>query len=152
MECSVCGSSMVKTSGKAGGYYGCLGAAKGYCESRLLVRRTLAERVILEAVRQRITDTESLRYVFEKVEAEVGRMLATAPESIRLKQAELESVQRRIANFVDFVAQGRGSKALADALALAEQKAEERHGSSRPSTAPRGQRCPCRQWPGSRSG
>jgi len=35
-------------------------------------------------------------------------MLATAPESIRLKQAELESVQRRIANFVDFVAQGRG--------------------------------------------
>jgi hypothetical protein len=29
-------------------------------------------------------------------------MLAAAPESIRMKQAELESVQRRIANFVDF--------------------------------------------------
>jgi len=40
-----------------------------------------------------------------------------------MKQAELDSVQRRIANFVDFVAQGRGSKALAEALVLAEQKA-----------------------------
>jgi site-specific DNA recombinase len=125
MECGVCGSAIVKASGKGGGYYGCLGAAKGSCESRLLVRRTLAERVILEAVRQRIADTESLRYVFERVEAEVGKMLATAPESIRLKQAELDSVQRRIANFVDFVAQGRGSKALAEALVLAEQKADE---------------------------
>jgi hypothetical protein len=76
-------------------------------------------------VRQRITDTASLRYVFEKVEGEVGKILATAPESVRMKQAELESIQRRIANFVDFVAQGRGSKALAEALVLAEQKADE---------------------------
>ena len=87
-------------------------------------RRTLAERVIVGAVRERLADTESLRYVFDKVEAEVAKLLATAPESIRQKEAELEAVSRRITSFVEFVAQGRGSKALAEALALAEKRAE----------------------------
>jgi hypothetical protein len=101
------------------------GAAKGSCENRLLVRRSLGRTGDSRGRAARIADSESLRYVFEKVEAEVGKMLATAPESIRMKQAELDSVQRRIANFVDFVAQGRGSKALAEALVLAERKADE---------------------------
>jgi hypothetical protein len=82
------------------------------------------EGVILGAVRERLADAESLRYVFEKVEAEVAKLLATAPDDIRQKEAELDATSRKIEHFVEFVGQGRGSKALAEALMLAEKKAE----------------------------
>jgi hypothetical protein len=42
------------------------------------------------------------------------------PEVVQLEAA----VSRKIAHFVEFVGQGRGSKALAEALMLAEKKAE----------------------------
>ena len=38
------------------------------------------------------------------------------PETIRLKEAEFDAEQRRVGNFVEFVAEGLGSRALADAL------------------------------------
>jgi hypothetical protein len=48
-------------SGKSGGYYGCLAASKGgACENKMLVRRTLAETVILEAVKDEIADPERI--------------------------------------------------------------------------------------------
>jgi hypothetical protein len=128
MVYGVCGSAIVKASGKAGGYCGCLAAAKGSGESRTLVRRTLAERMILGAVRERLADAESLRYVFEKVEAEVAKLLAAAPDDIRQKEAELDAISRKIAHFVEFDGQGPGSKALAEALMLAEKKAEALNG------------------------
>src|SRR5262245_61396466 len=45
MSCGACGNAIAQVSGKSGGYYGCLSAAKGACSNRLLVKRTLAERV-----------------------------------------------------------------------------------------------------------
>ena len=50
MTCASCGSTIAKVSGKSGGYYGCLGAKKGACDNRLLVRRALVERVVLAAL------------------------------------------------------------------------------------------------------
>jgi hypothetical protein len=38
------------------------------------------------------------------------------PDSLELKEAELTAEQRRMANFVDFIDEGRGSQALAKAL------------------------------------
>ncbi len=52
--CGVCGNSVAKVSGKNGGYLGCIKATRRGCDNRLLVRRTLAERVILAAVRERL--------------------------------------------------------------------------------------------------
>jgi hypothetical protein len=46
-----CGATIDEVSGKSGGYYGCLAATKGARDNRTLVRRTLAEKVILGAVR-----------------------------------------------------------------------------------------------------
>jgi len=54
MVCGKCKATIAQVSGKAGGYYGCLGAAKGACENEMLVRRKLAETVILEAVREQL--------------------------------------------------------------------------------------------------
>jgi site-specific DNA recombinase len=42
MVCGCCGATIAQVSGKAGGYY------EGACENKTLVRRTLAEKVILQ--------------------------------------------------------------------------------------------------------
>ena len=47
------------------------------------------------------------------------------PETIRLKEAEFDAEQRRVGNFVEFVAEGRGSRALADALTASGKRLED---------------------------
>ena len=122
MKCAACGGSISKVSGKSGGYYGCLAAAKGNCENHVLVRRTLAEKVVLSAVRERLADAEAIRYLLERVEAELHRIASGVPEDLRLKEAAFDREERRMANFVDFVADGRGSRALGEAIAETERK------------------------------
>jgi len=125
MVCGVCGGAIVKASGKSGGYYGCLGGAKAKCANRLLVRRTLAERIILAAVREKLASAENLAYVLQRVEREVAKAASETPENMRLKEAELEGEERRVANFVQFIGDGRGSQALAEALIASERRRDE---------------------------
>jgi hypothetical protein len=54
----------------------------------------LAERRVIEAVRERITDASSLQHVLKRVEAEVRRLAAHVPEDLKLKRAALASPQR----------------------------------------------------------
>ena len=63
MVCGICGGAIGKRSGKAGGYYGCLNAGKGACDNKLIVRRTVAERIILAALQEKLNDTDNLIYV-----------------------------------------------------------------------------------------
>ena len=125
MICGCCGATIAKVSGKSGGYYGCLGTKKGACGNRLLVRRILVERIVLAAVRDRLAHSENLDYVLAKLEQEVANASTATPEAIRLKEAELDAEQRRIGNFIEFVAEGRGSRALADALTASEKRVED---------------------------
>ncbi len=124
MICGVCGSAVAKVSGKAGGYYGCLSAARGRCTNKVLTRRTLAEKIVLSNVRERLGSIEALRYLLEKVEEELRRSADSVPEQVKLGVAELEKEQRRLANFIEFVADGRGSRALGDAVLETERRVE----------------------------
>lgn len=124
MTCCRCGATIAQVSGKAGGYYGCLGAAKGACDNKMLVRRKLAETIILNAVREQLSRAEHIRYLLEQVEAEVARLYAHVPEAVRTKEAELGAEERRLVNFVDFIGEGRGSQALGKALVETERRAE----------------------------
>jgi site-specific DNA recombinase len=124
MVCGTCESAIAQVSGKSGGYYGCLAAAKGACENKLLVRRKLAERVILATVRERLADPEGIRHVLRRVEDEIVKLRSDVPEAIRLKEAELGSEERRLANFLDFMGEGRGSRALGEALVETERRVE----------------------------
>ncbi|MDQ6803494.1 MAG: hypothetical protein M3065_00700 [Actinomycetota bacterium] len=111
-------------SGKGGGYYGCLAATKGACENKTLVRRTLAEKVILEAVKDEIADPEHVTYVLRRVEEEIAKLRSELPDTLKLKETELSAEQRRLANFVDFIGEGRVSQALAKALVETERRVE----------------------------
>jgi hypothetical protein len=102
--------------------------AKSGCDNRLLVRRTLAERVILSTLRDRLLSAENVDYVLRRVEQEVARLTADVPETLRLKQAELAAEKRKIGNFIEFIGEGRGSRALAEALGAAEHRAEQLRG------------------------
>ena len=124
MVCGKCGATIAQVSGKGGGYYGCLGATKGACDNKLLVRRHLVEKIILDTVRDRLSDPQHIEYVLKRVATEVGKLYAHVPESIRLKETELTAEQRRLANFIDFIGEGRGSRTLAQALLESEQKVE----------------------------
>jgi hypothetical protein len=128
MTCAKCGAAIAQVSGKAGGYYGCLGATKNACDNRVLVRRKLAERVILSAVKEKLCSTDHLQYLLQRVEQEIRELNRDLPETIKIKQAEHESEKRRIQNFVEFVAEGRGSRALGEALAASERRADELRG------------------------
>ena len=122
MVCGCCGATIAQVSGKSGGYYGCLAATKGACQNKTLVRRTLAEKVILEAVQDQISDPEHIAYVLQRVEQEIAKQRADLPDTLKLKEAELGAEQRRLANFVDFIGEGRGSQALAKALVETERR------------------------------
>ena len=122
MVCGKCGATIAEVSGKGGGYYGCIGATKGACDNKLLVRRSLVEKIILDMVQEQLTDPQHIEYVLRRVAAEVGKLYTHVPESIRLKETELTAEQRRLANFVDFIAEGRGSRTLAQALFDSERK------------------------------
>jgi hypothetical protein len=124
MVCGVCGAPIAQMSEKAGGYYGCLGAAKGACENRVLVRRKLAEEVIVGAVREQLSRTEQIRYTLGRVEAKVAQFSAHLSETLRAKEVELGAGERHPGNFVDFIGEGRGSQALAKALLKTERRVE----------------------------
>ncbi len=124
MVCGACGAAIAQVSGKSGGYYGCLAAAKGACENKLLVRRKLTEGTIIAAIQQRLADPEQIEYVLLRVEDEVAKLQSDVPETIRIKEAELGSEERRLANFLDFIGEGRGSQALAKALAETERRVD----------------------------
>ena len=122
MVCGTCGATMAQVSGKAGGYYGCIAATKGACDNTLLVRRTLVEKIILAALQARLAAAEAIDYTLRRVEEEIGKLSAHIPETLRLKETELNAEERRLANFVDFIGEGRGSRTLAQALLDTERK------------------------------
>jgi hypothetical protein len=122
--CASCGATIAQVSGKNGGYYGCLAATNGACDNKTLVRRTLAEKVIVEAVKDELADPEHVAYVLRRVEEEIAKLRSDLPETLKLKQAELSAEQRRLANFVDFIGEGRGSQALGKALVETERRVE----------------------------
>ena len=124
MVCGCCGATIAQVSGQNSGYYGCLAATKGACENRTLVRRTLVEKIILRAVQEQISDPEHIAYVLKPVEDEIAKLRSDLPDSLKLKEAELTAEQRRLANFVDFIGEGRGSAALAKALTETERRVD----------------------------
>jgi hypothetical protein len=62
------------------------------------------------------------RTSFSGVEEEVAKLRSDLPDTLKLKEAELTAEQRRLANFVDFIGEGRGSQALAKALVETERR------------------------------
>jgi hypothetical protein len=107
MNCGVCSGAIAQVSGKGGGYYGCLAAARGRFENKLLVRRSLTERIVLDAMRDVLTQPDNVHYAIERAEVEIRDLLGEGEDHLRVKRAELEAEERRVTNFIEFIAEGR---------------------------------------------
>jgi|SRR5712692_9488747 hypothetical protein len=73
--------------------------------------------------RWKLLDPASIRHVLERVETEVRILHAHLPEEIQIKRAALVAEERRIANYIEFIGQGKGTRTLGEALSAVEQKA-----------------------------
>ena len=98
MTCDACGLSISQASGKSGGYYGCPNARKYSCDNKVIVHRTLAEKIVLNEVRRMTSTPEQMCYLFEQVESEIANLHSDIPELIRRKQSELHREEKRLAN------------------------------------------------------
>ena len=125
MTCSTCGATITQVGGKGGGYFGCPGAKKSTCSNKVIVRRRLIEKVFLEQIREHIASPEQIQDILQRVQKEIQVLSQDVPDKIHRKESELNSEERRLANFIDFVGEGRGSRTLAKALIEAERKVDE---------------------------
>lgn len=122
LKCGGCGCAMGLVSGKGGGYYGCLRASRRACENRKLIARKRLEKQFVSALNDAVLKPEVLDQVFERTAKKVKGLSKHVPEELRLKKVELNRAETRVHNFVEFVASGRATPALADALAEAEEQ------------------------------
>ena len=121
MVCGECGRSVVLVSGKGDGYYGCVAARNEGCDNRVKVPRLLAEKIIVDALQQRLADAPAIQYVFKRLQKEVAGLSSDVPETLRRMKAQLGNERRRRDNLVNFVAEGQGSDAIRERLAQTEQ-------------------------------
>ena len=124
MTCSECGATISQVSGKSGGYYGCPNARKKACDNKVLVRRSIVEKIVIGEVQKMIASPEQIRYLLEKVESEVAKLCSDIPESIHRKESELRSEEKRLANYINFIGEGNAGRTLNEALLECEKKVD----------------------------
>ena len=79
-------------------------------------------------VRARISNAESLRYVLDRVAVEVKRLHADLPNTLETTRRKLDLAERRVANFVACIGDGKGTRALGQALETSETELEQLRG------------------------
>jgi site-specific DNA recombinase len=122
LKCGACGGAIALVSGKGSGYYGCLNASRRACENKVLIARKRLEDKFVGALNEKVLDPELLALVYEKTAKRVQEHFAHVPEELRLKKVELNRAETRVHNFIEFIAAGRATAGLADALGQAEQQ------------------------------
>jgi len=125
LRCGACGKAIGLASGKGGGYYGCLAATNRACtNSTLISRKRLEQQVIRALTEQVLRRPDVIEEVYARTAEKVAEEFARVPDELRLKQLELAQEQKRIKNFVEYIASGKATPALGQALQLSEDKAK----------------------------
>jgi DNA invertase Pin-like site-specific DNA recombinase len=119
--CGICGRQ-VSAFGKD--YLGCKAAAHGTCRNTKRVRRTKLEAQVLDALVRELMEPGLVTEFIAAFNAEWRRLAAEvrATEQIRLR--ERTAIDRKIANLIEAISDGRSSKAILAKLEVLEgQKA-----------------------------
>ncbi len=122
LKCGNCGGAIGLVSGKGAGYYGCLNASRHACDNRVLIARRRLEEKFLATLNDEVLKPEVLAAIYERTAEKIKEQFAHVPEELRLKRLELNRAETRVHNFIEFIASGRATGALSDALAEAEKQ------------------------------
>ncbi len=121
LQCGCCGGSIALVSGKGGGYYGCLNASRKACDNKVLVSRAKLEKQFLGVLCEKVLTPDQFELIYARVAKTIKEEFSELPKEIHLKRTELNSVESRLHNFIEFVAQGRAPKSIVDAMEEAER-------------------------------
>ena len=69
-----------------------------------------------------MSSPEQIRHLLKRVEDEISNLYSDISESTQRKEYELQSEERRLKNYIDFIGAGKGSRALSEALLVSEKK------------------------------
>ena len=122
LKCGSCDGAIALVSGKGSGYYGCTNASRRSCDNKVLISRKRLEKKLLAALHDEVLQPEVLDAVYQRTAEKVKEQFAHVPEQLRLKKIELNRAETRVHNFIEFIASGRGTPSLADALSQAEEQ------------------------------
>lgn len=122
LKCGTCGGAIALVSGKGSGYYGCLNASRRSCENKVLIARKRLEDKFVAAINDEVLKPDVLAAVYERTAKKIKEHFAHVPEELRLKKVELNRAETRVHNLIEFIASGRATPGLADALAQAEEQ------------------------------
>ena len=88
----------------------------------MLIPRKRLEDKLLSALNDEVLKPEVLDAVYKRTAKKIKEQFAHVPEELRLKKVELNRAETRVHNFIEFIASGKATPALADALAEAEKQ------------------------------
>ena len=80
---------------------------------------------LLEQIREHITSPEQIQDILQRDHKKIQILSQEMPDKIHRKESEFNTEERRLANFIDFVGEDRGSRTLTKALIDAERKVDE---------------------------
>lgn len=124
LRCGECGGSISLISGKSGGYYGCLFAVKKSCNNKMMISRKRLEDYFIKILYDKIFNADALDLVFQKTAEKIKEHFSYIPEELRLKKIELNRAETRLHNFIEFIADGRATLSITDALETEEKKSK----------------------------
>jgi len=124
LRCGECNGSISLVSGKSSGYYGCLNAVKKTCSNKMLISRKRLEDHFVQVLNQKVLQPDALEIVFQKTAQKIKEHFSYIPEELRLKKIELNRAETRVHNFIEFIADGRATASITDALEIEEKKSK----------------------------
>ena len=124
LKCGSCGGAIALVSVKGSGYYGCLNASRRSCENKVLISRKRLEerRSSPRWLNEEVLKPDVLDAVYERTAKKIKEHFSHVPEELRIKEIELNRAETRVHNLIEFIASGRATPGLADALAHAEEQ------------------------------
>ena len=122
-KCSECGGNMITVSGRRNGYLGCFNAhRKGTCKNKKSLRLDWFESSMIGLLKEWLDDKDTLKFLCYEYNKQIKNKLTHMPQQIVALQNELDKENVKISNFLDFIADGKSSNAIAGALEKAEKK------------------------------
>lgn len=123
MICGECGGNFMTISGKAGGYLGCRSANRiGSCKNKRMVQINWVEYTLLKDLRGWLSDPKTVDRICSQYNERIAQRLSVIPQKIQEVEKDLSKVEKNIANFVHFIAEGNASDTVSSALKTAEER------------------------------
>ena len=124
LHCAECDGKMVISGGSSKAYYRCETSSKrGLCTNKRSVPEEVVRTNLLDELRRRLTSPDAIAYARKRIAERLGTFSRDRDREHREHRARLEKVELQIEKLVDFVAEGTGSKAVAERLEILEREA-----------------------------